>query len=103
MYNMKMLASIEQRNQEFANLIGSRMQQMEQRQPHIIYKTITEGKPPQVVPPTPIPSSNPREELLALERRLEQEKRSSKVRLHEATASARESVNRQVLELQGEV
>ena len=38
-----------------------------------------------------------------MERCLEQEKQTSQIRLHEATASARESVHKQMLELQSEV
>ena len=104
MYQARLLARVEQRNQDFANFVGSRMQGMEQRQPHVTYNVYTGGgQPPPPPPPPAATAMESNEQLQALERKLQEERQQSQLRLHEATASAQQTVNQKMLEMQGEV
>ena len=79
------------------------MQQAAQRQPHVTYNVFTGGQPP---PPPPSPTATqvqPTQQLEALQRRLEQEREQSQLKLHEVTASTQQTVNQQMMELQGRV
>ena len=102
MYNMRMAADIEQQKQDFANFVGSRMQEMNSRQPHVTYNVFTGGSPPPP-PPPPAATVDPMQQLRALEKKFDQEKEQSRLRLDEATASAQQTVNQKMLEQQGEV
>ena len=103
MYHRKLLADNAQRNQDFANFVGASMQEMAQRQPHVTYNVFTGGQPP---PPPPSPTAiqvQPTQQLEALQRTLEREREQSKLKLHEVTASTQQSVNQQMMEMQGRV
>ena len=102
-YQMKLLAGIDQRNQDFANFVGAKMTEMNQRHPHVTYNVFAQGgQPPPPPPPSPM-QADPNQQQAAFERRLEQERRESQLRLHEAAASAKRTVHQEMLALQGEV
>ena len=105
MDKQRMLALVDQRHQDFANFVAGQMQQADQRQPHVTYNVYSGGSNPPAPPPAPLAlaDTKPSQQIQALERKLEEERQQSQLRLHEATASAKQTVNQQMLEMKGEV
>ena len=103
MNHARLLAAQQAQQVQFADFVTSSLRRDEQRQPHVIYNTITGSVAPPPPPPPPTAVTvNPMMDLEAMARRVREEKERSEEKLHEVTASARQSVNQHVIQLQGE-
>ena len=102
LHRIRLEANFQAQQAQFAEFMGAAMQREEARKPHVTYHVYSGGSPPPPPPPSPA-AVDPNREVVALERRLEQERQQSQLMLHEATASTKASVNAVVSQMQGEV
>ena len=93
-YQLRVQAGVQAQQTNFANFMGSKMKEDEKQQPHVTYN-IFNGQSPPPPPPAANPAIrvNPNLEVQALYQKLVEERELSNVKLHEATAAAKLSVN----------
>lgn len=97
LYQRRISAQVQAQQASFAEFMGSKMQDDEKKQPHVTYN-IYNGQPP---PPPPHPPPNTavkadtNVEIQALQQKLAEEREFNRLKLHEATSAARQTVNEQ--------
>ena len=78
--------------------MGRSFRRGEEKQAHVVYNVYT-GTPEKKPPPDPDPEPIAvKVEIEALKQKLEAEKEISRVKLHEATSAARQTVNQHMLD-----